>query len=320
MPGFAFTPIDGTEIDLGKYAPGLKFDITGRWGRHPIPGQKGDLKEDLGDGSLKTRVRLQFVGKTQNDYYTVLSALSKSRRGTLLHPRRGGRSTVITNISEEVLYTERGDTTLVDVDFEDAIIGQASDFRAGPSARAQQVVAQSQLADQAMTTLQSTVFLRPILLTRQLVLVASAQVSAATAAARVYASAAQDAFSLGLYDPSVQAQLLALPPLVQVANIALRGVGPAADIQETVLALEVMLFAATQLDAAVRAEQLIPINTTVSRSPGQSIYAFVQQHYGRSGKTPPEMRDLVGLILRLNRQIRRTALIPQGTVIVRPVA
>lgn len=320
MPTFTYTPIDGTEIDLGKYVPGLESSIAGRWGRHPIPGQRGDLKEDLGEGSLSTRVRLQFVGKTSADYYTVVPALSKSRRGTLLHPRRGSRSTVVVSIREEVLYTDRGESTLVDVDFEDAVIGQADSFSPGPSARAQEVVAQSRAADSAATALRTKVFGRPDLLIRAYAISAVAAVSSATTAARAYAAAAQDSFSLGIYGPSIQAQLRALPPLVQAAEASLRLVGTAADIQETALALEVTLFAASQLDIAIREAQPIPVTTKVSRPPGQSIYAFVQQHYGKSGKTPADMRALVGLILRLNPQIRRPSLIPDGTFIVRPVS
>lgn len=323
MPAFTYTPIDGPEIDLGKYAPGLESRIDGRWGRHPIPGQQGDLKEDLGQNSLTTRVKLQFVGRTQNDYYTVIPAMAKSRRGVLLHPRRGSRHTVITSFREEIVYTERGDATIVDIDFEDEVLGQAA-FNSGPSgpgpsARAQQVVQQSRAADTAATTLQAQVFLRPDLAVRAYAVAATAAVGGATTAARTYATAAQDSFSLGFYGPSVQAQLKALPPLVAASEAALRLVGSAADIQETVLSLETMLFAATQLDLAIQAAQPIPIKTTVKRVPGQSIYSFVQQHYGRSGKTPAEMRALVGLILRLNPQITRPSLIPDGTVVVRPV-
>lgn len=319
MPNFSYTPIDGQEIDLGKYVPGFESQIAGRWGRHVIPGQRGDLKEDLGDGSLHTHVRLQFVGKTQADYDVVIPAMSKSRRGTLLQPRRGSRRTVITSFREEVLYTDRGESTLVDVDFEDEVVGQADSFRPGPSARAQEVVSQSRAADSAAKTLQDKTFSKPDLVIRAYSLSASAAVGSATAAARTYAAAAQDAFSLGFYGPSVQAQLRSLPPLVQAAQGALRLVGAAADTQETVLALEVMLFASTQLDVAIREAQPIPIETKITRAPGQSIYAFVQQHYGRSGKTPAEMRSLVTLILQLNRQIRRPSLISSGTILVRPV-
>lgn len=320
MAGFTYTPLDGTEIDLGRYAPGLESQVQGRWGRHAIPGQRGDLKEDLGDGSLVTHVRLAFVGKTEPDYYAVVPALSRSRRGTLLHPRRGSRQVVITSLREEVSYTERGDSTLVDVDFEDAVIGQADSFRSGPSARAQEVLNQSKAADQKASDLRQKVFSRPDLTARSYMLVAAAHVGNATTAARTYAAAAQDSFSLGFYGPSVQAQLKALPLLVETSLGSLRKVGAAADVQETVLALEVMLFAATQLDVEIREAQPIPIETRVSRQPGQSIYAFVQQHYGRSGKSPAEMRNLVSLILRLNRQVRRPSLIPAGTVLVRPVS
>src|SRR5689334_19383569 len=122
MPAFTYTPIDGDTINLGLYTPGFDSDIAGRWGRHAIPGQRGDLKEDLAEGSLVTRVMLQFVGKTQNDYYTVIPAMSKSRRGTLQHGRRGARPTVITRFSEKVEYTTRGESTIVSLEFEDAIL------------------------------------------------------------------------------------------------------------------------------------------------------------------------------------------------------
>jgi len=320
MAGLIYTPIDGSEIDLGRYAPGFENQIAGRWGRHPIPGQKGDLKEDLGDGSTVTKVKLQFVGATYADYFTVLPALSKSRRGTLTDPRRGARQVVITSLREEVMWTERGDATLVDVDFESAIIGEADSFRSGPSARTQAVTAQSRAADSAVADLQAKVFARPDLEARVFVLDAVQQVNTATAAARTYAEAAQESFALGLYGPSVQQQLRSLPPLAQASLVSLRKVGPAADVMESVLAVEAMLFAASQLDVAIRQAQPIPVETRVTRQPGQSIYAFVQQHYGRSGKTPAEMRNLVSLILRLNKQVRRPSLIPAGTIIVRPVS
>lgn len=320
MAGLTYTPDGGQELNLGKYAPGVKSKIVGRWGRHPIPGQQGDLKEDLGDGSLSNSIHLEFVGATAPDYYTVMEAISKGRRGRLLHPRRGSRNVVIMSISEEVLWTDRGEeTTLVDIEIEDAVVGQAFEFKSGPSARAQEVGAQADASDAEMATLYTRIFARPSLQARTYAALAQVRVDAATAAARAYAAAAQESFSLGLYGPSVQAQLKALPPTVQAAEIALRLVGPAADIQATILSLEVMLFAATQLDIAIRAAQPVPIQTTVTRQPGQSIYAFVQQHYGRSGKTPSDMRFLVGLILRLNRQIRRPSLIPAGMVVVRPV-
>lgn len=320
MTNFAYKPDGGTQIDLGKYAPGIESEIAGRWGRHVIPGQQGSLKEDLGDGDLKSSFTLQFVGKNKADYSSVMAAMTKTRRGELLHPRRGTRKTIIDRFRERVRYTEMGEATIVDVFVEDAVIGQADSFTSGPSAFSQQAMMQAETADRQNAALRMTVFARPNLKARSLYVAASAMVSAATAATRTYAAAAQQAFTLGLYDPIVQGQLLGLPPLVRTATAGLQAVGPAADIQETVLALEVMLFVSTQLDVAIRAAQPIPIESEISRSPGQSIYAFVQQHYGRSGKSPADMRALVGLILRLNRQIRTPMLIPFGQVVVRPTA
>lgn len=321
MPDFTYTPTGGQEIDLGKYAPGLQSEIAGKWGVHPIPGQRGSWKEDLGDGDLKTNVRLQFVGKTAGDYQTVMEAISRNRQGTLLHPRRGSRSSIIRNIREEVQFVERGNrTTIVDVFFEDRVVGEADSFKGGPSARAQQVLSQADQTDGEAATLRDLIFLRPNLLTRALMVQAQNLVTAATATARSYAAAAQTAFSFGVYDPIVQAQLLAMAPQVQAATVALQAVSTASDIQAAVLSMEVMLFAATQLDVAVRAAQPIPIQTTITRVPGQSIYGLIQQCYGLSGKKPADIRALARLILRLNPEIRRPLFIPTGTVVVRPVA
>jgi hypothetical protein len=206
------------------------------------------------------------------------------------------------------------------VDLEDAVVGQASGFRAGPSALSQKVTEQSVATDAFMLTLRQRVFARPDLGARALAVAAQDAVTASTTAARAYATTAQEAFTLGLYGPTTQQDLIALTPLVQAGLRAVRLVGSAADIQDTIIGSEVMLYAATQLDAAIRAAQPIPITSIVRQQPGQSIYSFAQQHYSQSGKTPAQMRDLVGLILRLNKNIRTPSLIPDGTRVVRPVA
>lgn len=315
-----YTPDGGGEIDLGQYAPGFKSSIQGRWGRHPIPGQQGDLKEDLGDGSLQTTVRLQFVGRKSRDYYSVLEVLTNQRRGVLLHPRRGSRPTIVASISEETDWTTQGnESTFVDVVFEDAVLNTAAQFAAGPAARTAEVNSQSIAADQYAQALRDQAFTRRDINLRRFATSAQTAVGVSTTAARTYAAAALEAFSLGLYGPPLQNQLRTLPSLVAAAQIATRKVGPAADTQSTVLALESMLFAATQLDAAIEAAQPIPIRRLVTRHPGQSIYAFVQANYGASNRTPADMRALVGLILRLNRQIVRPSLIPSGTWVVGPV-
>lgn len=320
MTRLAYKPIDGEQIDLGQYIPGLRSQIAGRWGKHAIPGQRGALQEDLGEGSLATSVRLQFVGRTQGDYAAVIGAMSRKRRGLLIHPRRGTRKTVITQMSEEIRYTDAGESTFVDISFEDAIAPQADAFTSGPSAQAQQVTGFANAADVTAASWRAKVFSRPNLPARVLADLAVVAVTAATDRARAYSVAAQEAFSLGLYDPAVNADLGALSPLVQEASAALRRAATAGAIQDTVVSLEVMLDAARQLDQAIRANQPVPIQTTITRSPGQSVYAFVQQHYGRAGKTPGEMRDLVTLILRLNRHIRRPSLIPVDTRVIRPAA
>lgn len=320
MADFTYTPINGQEIDLGKYAGGIESEVSGRWGRHPIPGQRGDLKEDLGDGSLATTVTLQFVGRLRPDYEPVIGAMARNRRGVLLHPRRGARQSVITRFRERVTYTDSGEATFVTVYFEDAVIGQADAFTSGPSARAQQVVNQANAADLAAADLQTLIFSRPKLQARAFVTQAVARVNTSTATARAYAAAAQESFSFGTYDPLVQAQLVSMPAQVQAATSALRLVSTAADIQTTVLALEVMLFAATQMDSAIRAAQPVPIEIQITKSPGQNIYHLCQQRYGRTNKTPADMRQLASTILRLNPSITNPALIPLGAQLVVPVS
>ena len=317
MATLTYTPDGGQELDLGKYAPGYKSTIAGKWGVHTLPGQQGSLKEDLGDGDLKTTIRLQFP--TVEEYNAYVPILATQRRGVLLHPTKGSRQTIIRELTEEQTWTESGDARLVDVTFEDAVVGQASGFRAGPAARAQALTQQSYAADESMGTLRETIFGRPSLDARSRVVTAQAACTASTTASREYANAAMESFSLGLYGPTTRQQLISLPPLVEQALVSIRLVSSAADIQTTINALEIMLFSAAQLDEAIRAAQPIPITVHIRQQPGQSVYSFAQSRYGQLPLTPAQMRDRVGLIMRLNPQIRRPDLIPAGTAIVCPV-
>lgn len=317
MADLTYTPDGGDEINLGKCAPGYKSTIAGKWGVHTLPGQQGSLKEDLGDGDLRTTIRLQFP--TTAEYDAIVPILATKRRGVLLHPTRGARQSVIRELREEQTWTESGDARLVDVDFEDAVVGQASGFRAGPAARSQTVVQQSYAADEAMTTLRETIFARPNLAARTLVVTAQTACTASTTAARSYATSAMEAFSLGLYGPTTRQDLLALTPLVQNVLITTCLVSSAADIQTTINALEIMLFSATQLDEAIRAAQPIPVTVFIRQQPGQSVYSFAQSRYGRTALNPAQMRDRVSLIMRLNPNIQRPSLIPEGTAVVCPV-
>ena len=44
MADLTYTPDGGDEINLGKYAPGYKSIVAGKWGVHTLPGQQGSLK------------------------------------------------------------------------------------------------------------------------------------------------------------------------------------------------------------------------------------------------------------------------------------
>ena len=113
------------------------------------------------------------------------------------------------------------------------------------------------------------------------------------AAARTYADAALDAFSSALLARASRRSCWRCCPRCRNRFFQLRRVGPAADIRRRAGA-GIDALSATQLDIAIRAAQPVPIQTRVTRQPGQSIYAFVQQHYGRSGKSPADAWNLVG--------------------------
>jgi hypothetical protein len=112
-------------------------------------------------------------------------------------------------------------------------------------------------------------------------------------------------------------KLRGIPVAVEAACVALRLTGPAHEVQAACVALELFLAACNGVDAAIRASSPIPIETTVSAPGGQSLYAFVQQHYARTGKTPSQMREICRTILAWNRNLRRPSLIAFGDVVVR---
>jgi len=307
--------------DLSKWNPGLTSELAGKWGEHVIPGQRGKLQEDLGDGALLTTVQLAVT--SLSDYRDILQHLTKTRRGTLLHPRRGAKTMVLKRIREEVRYTERGDATLLDLTFEEAALSEPDQLQGGPATHAQTTRAQAAAAQAAAVERQVLLAARLATLAnirlRQKIAAAIELIEAVTAAANAYADGALAAFAEGLYDLAVQNQLRGLPPQVEAAQVAMRATGSPFEVQAAITALELMLHACTQVDRSIRAALPVPIETEVTRSPGQSIYAFVQQHYAGL-RAPAEMRGLVRLILRLNRNLRNVALIPMGTLVTRPSA
>lgn len=318
MSRMTYTPKGGTAIDIGRFAPGLTMEVEGKWAPHVLPGQRGQLMEDLGDGALMIPVQLIFV--EPKDYEQVVPAISKTRRGKLLTPRRGTKNVILRRIREENRWTERGDTTIVDLQFEEASLNTADEFRQGPSVFASGAKEQAQSANTAATSLTEKyakrAFSYSIIALRKLISAASYLIGVAAAAGTDYAEAALQSYSRASYDPALLQRLQSLPATVAAAQTALRRAGRAQDTYAADIALERMLYNCTQLDAAIRAAQPVPIETEVTRAGGQSIYAFVSAHYAT--KQPSEMRELARLILRINRNIRRPDLIPQGTIVVRP--
>jgi hypothetical protein len=309
-------------LELWRYAPGFDSEIARRWGRHVIPGQRGQLMEDIGDGSLSTPMQLTF--KDLADYEKIMSPLTKSPRGQLVHPLRGTRRAVLTRVRESMKWTQRGEMTVVDLTFEDAALSEPDQFNAGPAAQAQTVRAAAVAAELVGAAQQARIIARRVdnanLRLRGKVVLAIAAVEAASTASKDYVAAALLAWSSGNFDPSLSVRLQGLPALVEAACIALRLTGPAYEIQEGITQLEVMLAAATACDAAIRASQPIPIETEVTVPGGQSLYQFVAQHYLRKGKTPAQLREIARTILRWNRNLRTPHLIAMGEIVVRPAA
>lgn len=305
----------GTKISI--YAPGFESELPRRWGKHVIPGQRGTLQEDLGEGALSTSFTLQFVGQYRNDYTKIAELFQKNPRADFEHPLRATRRSVWTKWRERQEFTKAGDAVLVDITVEDAVLSQPDNFKAGVSAAAQDASAQAAAANASAQSYQSRVNLRPDLAFRARVAAVVAQVQAVTAAITTYATAAKNAFGLGVWDPALRNQLVTLPPLVSAVTTQLNAIGRPIDIQSTVSALELALRSCTEVDRQLKLAQPVPIQTVVMRTPGQSIYSFVQTWY--PGVARPKQRELVQAILRLNRQIQTPSLIPVQTVVVRPL-
>lgn len=346
-------PLRFAGIDLGKYAPGVDSEKRGKWVGHSIPGQKGLLQEDLGDGAWADTVQLALM--TQAEYDEVIPELERNRRGDFETPRHGTRRAVLKRIKESILWTQRGEATLATLEFEDAALNQPDNARRGVVERGQAAVAQCKVAESKVQLLREKVYaVRALnLRARQTVLDAEKRVKGYTSEVRGYVGTLFELYStlqltfdtaLGLaaqlaatpagltarlsgqvqtsvrnYQESVT-RLRTLPRQYEEAAAAVRAAGRSpADSQPTIRSMELALYEATQADRAYRASQPLTISTEVRRAPGQSIYAFVQQHYaGR--KTPAQMRALVRQILRMNPNLRNPALIPHGTFVERPAA
>lgn len=345
-------PLAFAGIDLGKYAPGVDSEKRGRIVEHPIPGQNGVLLEDLGDGAWQDTVQLALL--TPEDYDAVVPVLEKNRRGDLETPRHGTRRAMLKRIRESIMWTQRGEATLVTLEFGDAALNQPDNARRGVIERGQAAVSQAKVAESKIQLVREKVYkVRALnLQARAAVLGAEKKVLAFTSEVRGYVGLLFDLWStlqltfdtaLGLaatlaqqgagltqrvagqlqgttrnYQESV-VRLRSLPRQYEEAARAVRASSGIADSQPVVRSMELALYESTQADRAYRASQPLTISTEVRRAPGQSIYAFVQQHYAGK-KTPQQMRAIVRQILRMNPNLRNPALIPQGTFVERPAA
>lgn len=343
-------------VDLSKWSPEFSSEIQGRWVAHEIPGLPGALQEDLGDGKLGTRVPLIFAGPSaQTDYAKVLSQLAAAgRRGPLLHPLRGARSSILKSIREAMRYTSQGNAITVDLTFEDAALAQPFAFQGGPQAQAGRARELAAQVDAKITALEARVnqVYRFNLTVRTKTLQALAEVETFTAQIRAYLTAALAVGSTAVYLANAvvnaglglalqgvgvtrqvgnaaasavttyqqaAAQLRGLPAAYDRAAASVRAIGAPGLGQETCVAMEQALHAATQVDEALQAQQPVPIESTVTRSPGQTLYGFIAEKYEGAALTAQQKRALAGTIRQLNR-IRNPSFLPYGMRIVRPAA
>lgn len=308
-------------VELHKWAPGFQSQLVGNWAEHKIPGQRGALQEDLGDGALGTKITLQFVGKTsRSDYNQVMAGLMKNRRGELHHPIRGSKLCILSEVTESMEWTKQGNAIRVDLTFKEAVLHTPDSFSGGPATQAQEVLSYaSELSGQA-GQFQETFFAKhPLEVSkRTAVLKAITAVQELAEEATAYAHAALAAFQSGQLGLTLRTQLCSLPALVSEAEDRLRQSASFLQTQALIATMERCLYAATQLDAAIRENLPPPIVTVITSVPGQSIYSFVQTWF--SEKTQSQQLGLIDTILALNRGIRTPSLIPTGFGVIRPAS
>jgi len=342
-------------VNLSPWSPEFNSEVAGRWIAHEIPGLSGALQEDMGDGKLGTRVPLTFAGASaQRDYSKLLSALAAAgRRGQLLHPLRGARSSVLRSVKESMKYTSQGNAIVVELAFEDAALALPFDFKGGPQAQAGKARALATATDVKAVALRDKLF-RVYALNlslRSRATAALAQVEDFTAQVRDYITVGLSVGTTAIYLANAaintgsalalqgvgvvrqtgnatagavasyqeaRAKLRSLPGTYERAAASVRAVGVSGG-QETINGMEQTLYAATLLDQALQDQQPLPVESVVTRAPGQTLYGFISEKYEGSALTPAQKRALAVAILQLNR-IRNPSFIPAGTVIVRPAA
>lgn len=321
-------------VDLSRWAPGFSSQIAGKWAEHLLAHQKGALQEDLSDGVLSTKVTLEFVareGRSARDWYAdTMTAITKTRRGTLTHPLRGSRESILADVSESMHWTDRGNVINVELTFKDAALNTLDRFSGTPAQAAQRARNQAQAAAAAARIMTAAIFAKHPPLGRapnpfdlairqaaQLVetLVGDMvdQVQGYVAEAMQTIQSASQAIALG---QSLRSRVEALPRQVEQIEAAIQKVGGPADTQDTITAVELSLYSAVQLDAAIQSAQPVIVTTEVAAS--ISLYQFVQAWYGNTGRTPAELREIFRTILILNRDLLTPSLIPVGTRLRRP--
>jgi hypothetical protein len=343
------------DVDLHKWAPGFESGIKGKWAEHPIIGASNALQEDQGDGVLNTTVRLEITddkdsGQTARQVYNnLVIRLTQRRRGTLVHPLRGSRESILDEIKESMQWTTQGNIITLQITFKDAATNVQADYRDGDAAAAQAVRLQAENAQQGASDQQTRVFSRSSLnlVARRYALDALDRVNQYAAAATSYAQLAVEANSGGLLQlatlltlppgvtptgatqgqtiraslrlaKQVSQALRLLPASMQAASDAVRLSGSVAEVQPTINALEMSLAAATRLDAAIQAALPVPITFTVEFP--LSIYQIAQERYAGMRKTPQQLRALVQVMLAMNPQLHSPERVPVGTRLVRPAA
>ncbi len=307
-------------IELHKWVSGFQSKLAGHWAEHKIPGQRGALQEDLGDGVLDTKVVLQFAGPTARDDYNKVMKGLKKRRGEFTHPIRGPRPCILFEAVESMDFVKQGNAIRLELTIKEAILSPTDQFQSLPSSFAQGVLSKAALTQANAEQYKSQMFVKfPLNTTiRSKILSALDRVNGFVRAANTYASVGLRVFQEGDLGLDLVNQLQALPGLVSEAETQLSQLRTPTQIQPILLSMEECLYAATQFDQALRANLPPPIITLVSQSPGQSIYSFVEAWYPE--KTRAQQLALIPILLKLNRGIRNPSLIPMGFRLLRPAS
>lgn len=311
IPGAQRASFGGT--DFHRYVREVQHDFGPDFIAHQYPHRSGARQEERGDPPRRCRYTLEFGGADwRKALGEILGPMVAKPRGVLVDPIFGKLRCVLKPIQGHFLPVQKGNFYGCTLTFEEDTLDQRIQVQKGPAALSQDVGDAADGADAAALSLKDELFARyatglSAQHVRTRVLLSQASVSTATSAARAYATAALDQYTSGVWDPSLDHQLGALPTLISLAEASVRDVAPASVYTFDVAAnLEVATRAAQDLDFSIRANLPPPIVHEIREK--TSLVAFVGLFY--LGKSRDELFALVDHIQRINRLARADVLQP----------